>query len=194
MSITTLASTVPTDKPRTRVTGLQIQSARRDLSDIVQRQADELAGQLGFGWQAVAAAPSTYQQLRGAVDYSLVSKKPLPVSSENSATVIYTGPEVNFAFRFWHDVSHVRHGLSFALEDELELALWHLGVLERGGLSPESLAYRLFQADIVGQLLLMGLAGRFPFDQEQFVLGCIVLGMESGVLAEIRRTPETRDA
>lgn len=105
--------------------------------------------------------------------------------------MIYTTPEVNFAFRFWHDVSHVQHGLSFGLEDELELALWHLDVLERDGLRPDSLAYRLLQADIVGQLLLMGLASRFPFDQKEFVLGCITLGMEPGVLAEIRRVPKS---
>ncbi|WOQ17596.1 hypothetical protein [Raineyella sp. W15-4] len=194
MSTFTLASTAVSDKSSTPLSAFELQAARRQLSAFVDAQADDLAARLGFGRAPVVAAPSTYQQLRGALDRSLTTKDPLPVSSENSATVIYDRPEVNFAFRFWHDVSHVQHGLSFSLEDELELALWHLGVLEHGGLSPESLAYRLFQADVLGQLLLMGLAGRFPFDQEKFVIGCVVLGLDQGLLAEIRRTPgEARD-
>lgn len=193
MSITTLASTVPAHKTAAPFTAIELKGARRQLSGFIQQQADELAGRLGFGWQPLADAPSTYQQLRGALDHSLTTLEPLPVSSENSVAVIYTRPEVNFAFRFWHDVSHVQHGLSFALEDELELALWHLGVLAGGGLSPESLAYRLFQADVLGQLFLIGLAGRFPFDQEEFVLGCAVVGLEAGVLTEIRRTPGSLD-
>jgi hypothetical protein len=39
----------------------------------------------------------------------------------------------------------------------------------------------------------MGIVGRFPFDQEQFVLTCVLLGLDQGLLAEIRRTPGARD-
>lgn len=193
MSTTTLASTVPVNKPRTPFSAIELAEARRQLSAFINEQADELAGRLGFGWRPVVDAPSTYQQLRGALDHSLNILEPLPVSSENSASVIYDDPEVNFAFRFWHDVSHVQHGLSFALEDELELALWHLKVLEQSGTARESIAYRLLEADLLGQLLLLGLVGRFPFDQEQFVLTCALLGLDRGLLAEIRRTPGACD-
>lgn len=191
MSSLTLASTVPANKPRAPFSAIELAEARQQLSAFINQQAEDLAGRLGFGWRPVMDAPSTYQQLRGALDHSLNSLEPLPVSSENSASVIYDGPEVNFAFRFWHDVSHVQHGLSFALEDELELALWHLDVLERAGVAPASIAYRLLQADLLGQLLLMGLAGRFPFDQEEFVLTCALLGWEQGLLAEVRRVPRS---
>lgn len=191
MSTPTLASTVPVNKPRAPFSAIELAEARQQLSAFIRQQADELAGRLGFGWRPVMDAPSTYQQLRGALDHSLDTQEPLPVSSENSASVIYDGPEVNFAFRFWHDVSHVQHGLSFALEDELELALWHLDVLKRAGAAPESIAYRLLEADLLGQLLLMGIVGRFPFDQEEFVLGCALLGLDRGLLAEIRRIPRS---
>ncbi|SDB87263.1 hypothetical protein GA0111570_105313 [Raineyella antarctica] len=193
MSVITLASTASPNKPRAPFTAVELQAARQQLSAFVDQQADDLAGRLGFGWHPVVDAPSTYQQLRGAIDRSLATKEPLPVSSENSASVVYDRPEVNFAFRFWHDVSHVQHGLSFALEDELELALWHLNVLEQSGTTRDSIAYRLLEADLLGQLLLMGLVGRFPFDQEEFVLSCALLGMERGLLTEIRRTPGARD-
>lgn len=191
MSTTTLASTVPPNKPWAPFSAIELAEARQRLSAFINQQAGELAGRLGFGWRPVVNAPSTYQQLRGALDHSLNTLEPLPVSSENSASVIYDSPEVNFAFRFWHDVSHVQHGLSFALEDELELALWHLDVLERAGVAHESIAYRLLQADLLGQLLLMGLAGRFPFDQEEFVLTSAFLGWEQGLLTEVRRVPRS---
>lgn len=70
MSITTLASAGTADKPPTRVTEVEIQSARQELSRLVVRQAVQVTDQLGFGWEAVPSAPSTYQQLRGALDWT----------------------------------------------------------------------------------------------------------------------------
>lgn len=171
----------------------ELAEARQLLSAFIVTHADATVERLGFGWKPTAEAPSTYQQLRGALAHSLVTGEPLPVSDEHSGSVIYTRPDVNYAFRFWHDISHVQHGLSFELPDELELALWHLDVLRRGSVAPGDLQYRLLEADLVGQLLLMGLAKRFPYDQESFVLDCAERGLEQGLLAEIRRVPEPGD-
>lgn len=184
-----MSTSILTPHPGHAIAPGNLAHARRLLSAFITTHADATAQRLGFGWTAGPSAPSTYQQLRGAVAHCQATGEPLLVSSEHSDSVIYTRPEVNHAFRFWHDVSHVRRGLSFELPDELELALWHLDVLRRGGAEPASLQYRLLEADLVGQLLLMGLAKRFPYDQEDFVLDCAERGLDYGLLAEIRRIP-----
>ncbi|KXP06891.1 hypothetical protein [Tsukamurella tyrosinosolvens] len=93
-------------------------------------------------------------------------------------------------FRFAHDVSHVLKGLSFSGEDELELAAWHLEDLASVGFGPDSLEYALFEADLVGNVLLVSLAKRFAFNQLEFVLGIVEHGLPAGLKAEIQRTPQ----
>lgn len=161
--------------------------ARRDLSAFIRDQALETKKAVGFGWVGVPAAPDTYQQLRGAWHHSKVTGAPLPVSKLFCDSVIYLEPSDNLAFRFWHDVHHVQLGLSFALPDELELALWHLDQLEEAGHPRGTLTHRLLEADLVGQVLIMAVGGRFPFDQMTFVQACADEGLTTGVLAELRR-------
>lgn len=163
--------------------------AVRRLAAFIQTQANTTAATVGFGWQAVTNAPSTYPQLRGAYATSLANQSPLPVSSLFCEDTVFGDPVVNIAFRFWHDVHHVRLGLSFELPDELELALWHLGELERAGFGTASLEYALLEADAVGQVLLMGLARRFPFNQAVFARTCVERGLAEGLAAELRRIP-----
>lgn len=172
---------------------VQLTLARVAIAKFVRRQANETAAAVGFDWLPTPDAPSTYQQLRGAYAASLATGRPLPVSNLHTDTSVFLNPEDNIAFRFWHDVHHVRLGLSFSLSDELELASWHLGQAEQAGFAPGSLAYRLLEADHVGQVLLQGLAGRFPFDQETFVLTCVEAGLSTGLLAELRRVPGVTD-
>lgn len=163
--------------------------ARVAVAKFVRLQAQETAAAAGFGWLATAEAPSTYQQLRGAYAASQATGAPLPVSNLHCESSVFPRPEDNIAFRFWHDCSHVRLGLSFSLEDELELATWHLAQAEQAGFTPGSLGYRLLEADHVGQVLVQAVGGRFPFDQEAFVLTCAQFGLGIGVLAELRRVP-----
>ena len=164
--------------------------ARRDLSAFIRDQALETKQAVGFGWVGVPAAPDTYQQLRGAWHHSKVTGAPLPVSNPFCDSVIYLEPSDNLAFRFWHDVHHVQLGLSFALADELELALWHLDRLQEAGHPRGTLTHRLLEADLVGQVLIMAVGGRFPFDQLMFVKACARMGLTTGVLAELRRIPK----
>lgn len=163
--------------------------ARVAVAKFVRLQAQETAAAVGFGWKATAEAPSTYQQLRGAYAASQATGTPLPVSNLHCESSVFPRPEDNIAFRFWHDCSHVRLGLSFSLEDELELATWHLAQAEQAGFTPGSLGYHLLEADHVGQVLVQAVGGRFPFDQEAFVLTCARYGLGIGVLAELRRIP-----
>lgn len=164
-------------------------STSAELAAFVHAKAEQARDELGFGWRGTPTAPSTYQQLRGAFAHSLSRGEPLPISDEFCDTTIFPDPADNVVFRFWHDVSHVRLGLSFNLEDELELALWHLDELEAAGYKKGSSVYRLFEADLIGQVLIMALIRRFPTDQTAFVRGCIEHGLLQGLLHEARRLP-----
>jgi hypothetical protein len=163
--------------------------ARADLTWFIRARARETAKEVGFTWQGTPHAPSTYQQLRGAFAHSESTGDPLPVSDQFCDTTIYVMPQDNIRFRFWHDVHHVKLGLSFRLEDELELAIWHLDQAVLGGFMPNSPPYQLLKADLIGQVLLMALIGRFPLDQKEFVTTCAEAGLMSGLLDEIRRIP-----
>lgn len=168
---------------------LELVLARNNLTGFVRQQAGQTAERLGFGYEACPDAPSTYQQLRGAYNESTDSGTPLLISNLFCDDSIYFRPEDNVRFRFWHDTSHIRMGVSFALSDELELALWHLNQLERAGFPVDSMPWRVLHADLVGQIQLMGLIGRFPINQRRFVNECIEYGFEVGLMEEIRRIP-----
>lgn len=161
--------------------------ARVNLSRFVRQQADQAAEKVGFGWIGTPEAPATYPQLRAAFAHSTKTGEPLPVSSEYCDDTVFMEPSDNVAFRFWHDVSHCRLGLSFALPDEWELTLWHLDQLLAAGYAPSSLEYQLLRLDLLGQVILLGIAGRFPFNQGEFTRTCHEMGIDVGVLTELRR-------
>ena len=163
------------------------QGARINLSRFVREQADKTAEALGFGWVGTAEVPSTYQQLRGAFEHSKRTGEPLPVSNLYCDDTIFVEPVDNVAFRAWHDFHHCILGLSFGLPDEWELTLWHLRQLEEAGLGPTTREYELFRLDALGQVILLGLVGRFPFQQGEFVRTCAELGLDAGILHELRR-------
>lgn len=165
----------------------EVVEARACLTAFVERQADETAIGVGFGWRPDSSAPNTYGALQQAFDRSMARDEDLPISDLYCDSTVYLDPQANICFRFWHDVTHVRRGLSFDLDDELELALWHLSELERAGHGPTTLPWRLLHADLVGQVHVMALCGRFPLDQWRFVLNCLEMGFDAGVLAEFRR-------
>lgn len=161
--------------------------ARINLSRFVREQAEHAARELGFGWIGVADAPSTYPQLRGAFAHSTATAEPLPISNLYCDDTIFMEPDDNVAFRFWHDVSHCRLGLSFSLPDEWELSLWHLAQLNAAGLGPKTREYELFRLDALGQIILLALVERFPFNQGEFARTCADVGLDAGILAELRR-------
>mgnify|MGYP000855250006 FL=1 len=161
--------------------------ARVNLSRFVRQQADQTIEEIGFGWIGTPEAPTTYPQLRAAFSYSTKTGEPLPVSNQYCDDTVFIEPSDNVAFRFWHDVSHCRLGLSFALPDEWELTLWHLDKLVAGGYPPTSQEYQLLRLDLLGQIILLGIAGRFPFNQGEFTRTCHKLGLDVGVLSELRR-------
>lgn len=172
-------------------TASDLMVARAELSEFVRFKAIETEESVGFGFTGCPDAPSEYQQLRGAYADSVAIKTPLPIYSEHCDTSIYLAPKDNMCLRFWHDVHHVKLGLSFNLDDELELATWHCLQLERAGFDPAGTAWRLFRADLVGQLYLMAIHKRFPHNQRRFAETCLVHGFDVGILDEIRFIPDT---
>lgn len=179
-------STSRFDRPVTREHRLV--EARAILSGFVEAVAATTADEVGFSWRPDGHAPDRYDALLAAYERSIRTGESMPVSDQFCDSTVYTDPKVNMAFRFWHDVSHVRRGLSFELVDELELAEWHLSELERAGQSAWSLPYRLLRADLVGQVYVMALVHRFPIDQHMFVIDCIEHGLDAGILRECRRS------
>jgi hypothetical protein len=162
-------------------------AAASDLvSAFVERAAHRTAEEVGFGYVPTPDAPNTYPTLLSAFEHSVKTGAPLPISSDNSDAVIYRPASANFALRFWHDVNHVRRGLTFDLVDELELSLWHLGELETAGHERGSLVWRLLHADLTGQAYVQAFTARFPFDQRRFVTGCVTAGFDHGLLHELR--------
>jgi hypothetical protein len=175
-------------RQREYVSTEDIAPARQRLSEFVLWHELQTMVEVGFGWMPCADAPSTFDGLQESFARSVATGEPLPISSKNSASVIFTSPSVNMSQRFVHDVHHVRLGLSFGLIDELELALWHLDQLQAVGFARDSLEHSLFHADLVGQVLVNALGRRFPSDQELFGLDCARLGFDHGILAELRRS------
>ncbi len=165
------------------------------LSSFFEDRAGRTAAEAGFSWRPESSAPDRYPDLLAAYDRSRSTGESLPVSDLFCDDTVYLDPKTNMAFRFWHDISHVRLGLSFDLVDELELANWHLAELERHtGQPKDGLAWRLLHADLVGQIYVMSLIGRFPHRQGAFVTDCAVRGFDIGVLAECRRKSDERAA
>lgn len=162
--------------------------SREHLTHFVLDRVATLVDELGFGWTPRPDAPDTYPALRRAFAISRETGEPLPVSNENSASVIFTNPEGNFAFRFLHDCSHVLHGLSFSLPDEFELAVLHLEDLQSAGFDPDTPEYKLLRADTLGQLIVNAVAKRFPFEQERFGITCLRDGFDRGILDELQRS------
>lgn len=169
------------------VTAPDLRQARENLSQFVRTRATRAATELGFGWVGVADAPSTYRELQVAYERSLTSGHPLPISNLYCVDTIFAEPEDNIAFRFWHDTSHCRLNLTFSLPDEWRLTMYHLAQLEQAGFSPGTDEYQLLRLDLLGQIILLGVADRFPLNQGQFTRTCAQLGLDAGVLAELGR-------
>lgn len=164
----------------------ELTEAKLHLTRFVLRKAIDTAQTMGFSYTPTPDAPSTYEELVIAFDRSALTGAPLPISSLHCDNVIYADGMTNVAMRFWHDVHHVRHGLSFSLSDELELGLWHLEQLKQAGFDQDSTVAKMMRIDLLGQNYLQGIAKRFPLDQKRFVMRCLELGLDEGVLEEAR--------
>ncbi len=119
------------------------------------------------GFDVSDAAPETYDELMAHLD----AGGRMLVYSGGSERTIYGDPQVNFAFRAWHDWCHWRGGYDFSYEGERAACTMqgdHLVALY--GESPQTRRWRrILQAEIKGQRDYFDRHGEFPADQRGFV-------------------------
>ena len=138
------------------------------LAGAVLQQASLTKRRLGFGWHPANVAPSTMEELR--VEYERLRwglGKSFRVWSGGSDATIYGSPEGNYAFRFWHDITHVEAGLGLTFTEELATAQLQINELAESGVPQRALD--LFQIDTQGQTHYADITGgKFPEDQLGF--------------------------
>lgn len=140
-------------------------AACANLRRFVLIEAGAAAQMMGFGWRGDPDAPADYRSLLHAYARSRMTGAPLPVSDEHADTTVYGDAEGNLAFRFWHDVTHLRLGRGFDLDGEIEVARAHLDVLAAAGFPAGTLEFEMLHADTLGQTLCGAATGDFPTDQ-----------------------------
>jgi len=119
------------------------------------------------GYDVSDEAPETYEELIAHLD----AGRRMLVYSGGSERTIYGDPEVNFAFRAWHDWCHWRGRHDFSMKGERAACAMqgeHLVTLY--GESPQTRVWRrILQAEIIGQRDYFDRHGTFPVDQRAFV-------------------------
>jgi hypothetical protein len=163
-------------------------TACMNLRWFVLVEANAMAQLVGFGWQGDPKAPADYRSLLRAYVRSQVTGCPLLVSDEHADRTIYGGQAGNLAFRFWHDVTHVRLGRGFDLDGEIKVAVAQLDVLAAAGFKPGSLEFELMHADTLGQTLCGAATGEFPRDQACFVRLSLESSLTRAIRAELERS------
>lgn len=159
-----------------------VQAACEELAVFIEAEARRVARQLGFGWVGRSDAPDRFDALQAAFAAARQSGAPLPVSDAANQHSLFPRPATNLALRFWHDVEHVRRGRSFRAADELEVAMYQVGVAEAAGLS--SLAVRLLEADLAGQTLLYAVTRGYAADQARFDRNVLRYGIAEAICIE----------
>jgi hypothetical protein len=127
-----------------------------------------IAGKLCPGGYDVSDdAPDTYPKLRAHLDRT----KQMLVWSGGSENTIYGEPEVNWAFRAWHDWCHYRGAHDFTPEGEravFEMQRSHL-LLFYGDCAQTQRWIKILRAEVIGQQKHFYKHGYYPYDQRAFV-------------------------
>ena len=162
---------------------------RGNLGRFIADQAEKAKADHGIGYLPSTDAPSTYAGLLHTYRSCVGRGEPFPVSPAHCRRTIFTMPQLNWAFRFVHDLEHVWHQLNFQVNDELVVGMRHLEALRVAGYGPDSFEHQLLHADTIGQTYCMALIGRFPYDQRQFDYDCLDHGVDAAVELEAARQP-----
>lgn len=146
--------------------------ARDNLTRFVTDKAHALSKALGFGFEDTTQAPTDFEALKRAYEYSLKTLKPLPVWSGACENTIFTNFHGNLAFRFWHDILHCTLDRGFDFYSEIEVGYNMLeSVIREFGI--DSLEYKLLKADTIGQTTYYKHYKAFPENQLQFAIDYI---------------------
>ena len=160
------------------------------ISEFVLGRADLTARYFGFTFVGTEDAPNDYDTLYQLFRHSRHTGAPLPVSSLNCEDTIYTSPQANMAFRFWHDVSHCVSELTFSGPDEIDLARSHLASFTISTGRKDDLVYSLFKGEVLGQAMYGAITGDFVTNQRRFVTNCASNGIDTAILWELDRQRE----
>ncbi len=117
------------------------------------------------GFDVAAEAPSTLEELTSHVRKT----GRMLVWNGASENTIFADPEVNYAFRAWHDWQHLMYQFPFTLEGERAAAEAQIAQLSRlyDGAALARFA-RLVLCEVVGQAEYKERTGDFPTDQVAF--------------------------
>jgi len=105
----------------------------------------------------------------------------LPVWNGASDSTIYSSPEVNFAYRAWHDWLHLQLQADVSYADERRVSEAHYQIATAAGI-PEHEVMALWY-DSHGQNVYHQYNGCFVKDQRGFVLNCLEHGLEATLLS-----------
>lgn len=129
------------------------------------------------GWRGHDKAPDNLRDLAAAWDNCKRIGGPVIVSDLHCDRTVFSSPDVNMAFRAWHDYRHITEGAEFDDAGEYAVhnamcrdsALWRV---ERGiDLMGMRRAYALLEAENLGQLAYWRAYGAPPAGQRTFALG-----------------------
>lgn len=147
--------------------GIETQPLDSQLNDAVLY----IAGQLVPTFIVSRNAPSTYPQLKDHMD----SGKDMIVFEGGSENTIFGTPEVNYAFRAWHDWCHWKGKFDFSLQGEMETCCFQLQHLHRFyGLTSKTCRWRsILIAEVVGQRRYFEKYREYILDQRSFAVAYI---------------------
>jgi len=125
----------------------------------------------GFDVVPDSEAPNTLERVQADI-----LQGRLRVSGDHCEGTAYGDPEVNIAFRAWHDWTHWRHSTPFTLEGEIATAWLQVGHLRTVGLwSPFREAFLL--SEVEDQARYYAKTGAFPVDQ----MGVTLVGIRKRI-------------
>ncbi len=153
----------------------QYKAAVNELEQFIEKMKQECAYR-GWGfWQVPEGkSPESFEALKFSV-IEVGGGKNFPVLADSCDQTIYSKPEYNVWFRFWHDVTHLELNLGFGFDEEIKVAGAHLNAAREYGLS--SLAQAILKADTVGQVTYYYQRKEFVENQEAFVMSCLQHGI-----------------
>jgi len=110
-------------------------------------------------------------------------EKEMPVYSGASEKTIWSSPEINYAFRAWHDSIHVMYNYDFSFKGELLTARMQITLTEEY-LKTDQFSDLLW-CEIAGQVGYFAAFNKFPEDQKEFVYRLLANGVRSGMEGEM---------
>lgn len=145
------------------------------LSHWIVKRAARLAKDIGFSYWPASDAPGTFEGVCAEFKACLCGGGAFRVFDGASDKTIYTNPETNYAFRFWHDVIHAAYKLDFTEQGERATAQKQIDEVSKV-FGADSLEVKLITADTAGQVEYFAKTGGFVENQKDFVYGLILAG------------------